>query len=58
MMGLDTGPYFPNQEPESETFRQSFSKNLELSGFMEWVDWDQSIFDETKSEIATGAPAD
>ena len=58
MMGLDTGPHFPNQEPESETFRQSFSKNLEASGFMDWVDWDQSIFDKAKNEVATGAQAD
>ena len=57
-MGLDTGPYFPNQEAETETFRQSFSKNIKLSGFMEWVDWDQSIFDEAKSEVATGTPSD
>lgn len=44
-MGMDTGPYFPNQEPVSEAFRRSIAKSIEASGFMEWVDWDQSIFD-------------
>ena len=44
-MGMDTGPYFPNQEPVSEAFRQSVAKSIETSGFMEWVDWDQSILD-------------
>ena len=42
---MDTGPYFPNQEPVSEAFRRSVAGSIEASGFMEWVDWDQSIFD-------------
>ena len=44
-MGMKTGPYFPNQEPVSEAFRRSIARSIETSGFMEWVDWDQSIFD-------------
>ena len=46
LMGMDTGPYFPNQEPVSEGFRQGVLNSIEASGFMKWVDWDQSIFDE------------
>ncbi len=50
--GMYTGPYFPHQEPVSEAFRQGLRKSLELSGFMKWVDWDQSIFDEAESKVA------
>ena len=44
-MGMDTGPYFPSQEPVSEEFRQALRNSIESSGFMEWVDWNQSLFD-------------
>ena len=44
-IGMDTGPYFPNQEPVSEAFRQSVARSIKASGFMEWMDWNQSIVD-------------
>ncbi len=44
-MGMDTGPHFPHQEPVSEAFTRSVAASIEASGFMKWVDWDQSIFD-------------
>ena len=51
-MGMYTGPYFPHQEPVPDAYRQGVRKSLEIGGFMSWVDWDQSIFDEAKSEVA------
>ena len=55
-LGMDTGPYFPHQEEVSEAFRQSVIDSIEASGFMEWVDWDQSIFDEAAAPVGAGYP--
>ena len=45
VMGMDTGPYFPSQEPVSDGFRKALKDSIDASGFMKWVDWDQSLFD-------------
>ena len=53
-LGMDTGPYFPHQEAVSEAFKQGVIDSIEASGFMEWVDWDQSIFDQVAAPVGAG----
>ena len=45
LMGLDAGPAFPVQVPPPERYIEAFRQAMELSGILEWVDWDQSVFD-------------
>ena len=44
-MGLDAGPPFPGQADVTPEFEAHIRRQTEASGIMEWVDWDQSIFD-------------
>lgn len=44
-LGLDSGPPYPAQSNPSEEYMAAVRKAYEESGVLEWVDWDQSIFD-------------
>ena len=43
-LGLDAGPPFPGQADVTPEFEEHIRRQTEASGIMEWVDWDQSIF--------------
>lgn len=43
LMGLETGPSFPGQHEPSKENVDFLKESLEISGLLEWVDWDQSI---------------
>ncbi len=45
-LGMDAGPEFPAQAPLSQEYIDAYMRGIEASGTLEWVDWDQSIFDE------------
>ena len=45
LLGLDSGPPFPAQARVSEEYIQNARKAVEASGVLEFVEWDQSIFD-------------
>ena len=45
LLGLDAGPAFPGQAPPPPAHVEHTRRMLEASGMMDWVDWDQSIFD-------------
>jgi dihydrodipicolinate synthase/N-acetylneuraminate lyase len=45
LMGLETGPSFPGQAEPSQTYVDFWKETMELSGVLDWVDWDQSILD-------------
>ena len=49
----EAGPEFPAQAPLSQEYIDAYMRGIEASGTLEWVDWDQSIFD----EIDQGAAA-
>ena len=44
-MGMDAGPVFPAQATPPEDWSEIAQRAIEASGIMEWVDWDQSVFD-------------
>ena len=46
LMGLDAGPAFPAQAPPPEEYIEAFRQAMESSGILDWVDWDQSVFDQ------------
>ena len=45
-LGMESGPEFPAQAPLPERYVQSYIRAVEASGVRDWVEWDQSIFDE------------
>ena len=45
LMGLETGSNFPAQGSPSGEYIEHTRKIIEESTIMDWVDWDQSIFD-------------
>ena len=45
LLGLDSGPPFPAQAMVSEEYIEGARKAIEASGVLEFVEWDQSIFD-------------
>jgi 4-hydroxy-tetrahydrodipicolinate synthase len=45
LMGLETGPSFPGQAEPSQAYVDFWKETIELSGVLDWVDWDQSILD-------------
>ena len=45
LLGLDSGPPFPAQAMVSEEYIEGARKAVEASGVLEFVEWDQSIFD-------------
>ena len=44
-LGMDSGPPFPAQVRQTEDAVKAYRKMMEESGFMDWVDWKQSIFE-------------
>jgi dihydrodipicolinate synthase/N-acetylneuraminate lyase len=44
-LGMESGPAFPAQTEPPEVYLQIARRAIEASGILEWVDWDQSIFD-------------
>ena len=44
-LGLDAGPPYPAQSNPSDEYMAAVRKAFEESGMLEWVDWDQSLFD-------------
>ena len=47
-VGMNSGPEFPAQSPISEAYERGYIRSVEASGVKEWIDWDQSLFDELK----------
>jgi dihydrodipicolinate synthase/N-acetylneuraminate lyase len=46
LLGLDSGPAFPAQAMPSDAYIQNARQAIESSGILDWVDWNQSIFDD------------
>ena len=44
-LGMETGPAFPAQAELPNEYLETARRALEASGVLEWVDWDQSVFD-------------
>jgi len=44
---IESGPAFPAQTEPPEKYLRLARRAIEASGILEWVDWDQSIFDES-----------
>lgn len=44
-LGMETGPAFPAQAEPPEDYLERRRRAFEASGILEWVDWDQSVFD-------------
>lgn len=44
-LGMDTGPPFPAQVSQPATVVESYMRFVQASGILQWVDWDQAIFD-------------
>ena len=45
LLGLDTGPAFPGQAEPPQAYVDFWRESIELSGVLDWVDWDQSLLD-------------
>ena len=45
-LGMDTGPAFPAQVSQPDTAVEAYTRFVQASGIRQWVDWDQSLFDE------------
>ncbi len=45
LLGLDSGPPFPAQAMPSQEFIENARRAVEASGVLDWIEWDQSIFD-------------
>ena len=45
LLGLDSGPPFPAQAMVSEEYIEGARRAVEASGILDFVEWDQSIFD-------------
>jgi dihydrodipicolinate synthase/N-acetylneuraminate lyase len=48
-LGMDSGPEFPAQTSLSESYVRGYLRAIEASGMREFVEWDQSIFNELDS---------
>ncbi len=44
-LGMEAGPPFPAQAMPPEEYLQATRRAIEASGILDWVDWDQSVFD-------------
>jgi hypothetical protein len=42
---MEAGPAFPAQAEPPEAYLERARRAIEASGILEWVDWDQSLFD-------------
>ena len=49
-LGMDSGPEFPAQAPLSKEYVNAYLRGIEAGGVRDWIDWDQSIFDEIEQE--------
>ena len=59
VLGMEPGPVFPYQTPPTDAFIQNKHRMAEALGLQQWVDWDQSLFDEARVEAeAATASAD
>ena len=45
LLGLETGPSFPGQAEPPQEYVDFWRESIEISGVLEWVDWDQSLLD-------------
>ncbi len=43
--GIETGPPFPAQVEQPNSVYEAYRCYVETSGLLDWIDWDQSIFD-------------
>jgi hypothetical protein len=44
-IGIDSGPPFPAQIEQPQKVYEAYRRYVESSSLLDWVDWDQSIFD-------------
>ena len=44
-LGMEAGPPFPAQAMPPDEYLQSTRRAIEASGILDWVDWEQSVFD-------------
>ena len=44
-LGMDTGPAFPAQVSQPPSVVEAYMRFVQASGILQWVDWDQTIFD-------------
>jgi 4-hydroxy-tetrahydrodipicolinate synthase len=44
-LGMEAGPAFPAQAEPPQEYLDAARRAIEASGMLEWVDWDQSLFD-------------
>ncbi|MCX6030371.1 MAG: dihydrodipicolinate synthase family protein [Chloroflexi bacterium] len=43
LLGLDSGPSFPAQEPMPPSYDESVRRGIESSGILEWVEWTPEV---------------
>lgn len=43
-LGMNTGPPFPAQSSQPATVVESYTRFVQACGILQWVDWDQTIF--------------
>jgi len=53
-LGMESGPEFPAQAPLTQAYIDDYQRGVDASGIMDWVDWDQSIFDGIEEGQAAG----
>ncbi len=56
-LGMEAGPEFPAQAPVSEAYERGYMRAIGASGTREWVDWDQSLFDQLETPAAESVEA-
>ena len=45
LLGLETGPSFPGQAEPPQEYIDFWHESIEISGVLDWVDWDQALLD-------------
>ena len=50
------GPSFPAQQPLSEDSVRQRIEGVNLSGVLDWVDWKEQLWEESKAKSREGAP--
>ena len=43
LLGLDSGPSFPAQEPMPPSYEETVKRGIESSGILGWVDWTPQV---------------
>jgi hypothetical protein len=56
-LGMEAGPEFPAQAPLPQDYVDAYLRGTKASGVLEWVDWDQSVFDGIEQEAAASVAA-